>query len=349
VGISDGQHSFPIANALHLLEVVKPWNVRADDLFEGTGITREMLADPHARLPVPNLIVMLERARRLTGEPALGLHIGLRTRPTLYGHVGFALMSAANIREAIEISIRYGAIVTTSLRVRFRADSRMASLVVDEHADFGSVRDIVMISTLISLWYVSKSLTGRALTTSTLEFAFPAPSYAERLTIPSLPMRFGCPGHRLTFDARSLNLPYTMPDTIALKLAREQCQRELDSTGRNADLTTRVRALVLRPGGGFRGLEEIANALNRSVRTLKRQLGAHGVTFSELRDLELSERAKELLHSQELTLGEIASRLGYSNVTNFERAFQRWTGNTPAEYRRLPAAMSVDSRIPRHH
>jgi AraC-like DNA-binding protein len=332
--ISGSQHTFRIAHAVHLIDVVKRWQVSAHELLEGTGLMPEALDEPRAQLPVATLVALLERARRLTGEPALGVHIGLHTRATLYGHLGFAVMSASTIREAIDISLRYGPIVTTALSVRLRVEKREASLIVDEHADFGSARDIVLISTLVALWQVSRSMTARDLTTSTAEFGLPEPVYSAKLGIAGLRMRFDRPVHRLTFDARSLDLPYTMADPVALKLAREHCQQELDSLGLNAGLPARVRGLISKPGGGFRGLEEVAAALKRSARTLKRQLSAQGVTFSELRDRELSERAMVLLGSAELSLAEIAVRLGYSNVTNFERAFHRWTDSTPAEQRR---------------
>jgi AraC-like DNA-binding protein len=331
---SGSQHTFRIAHAVHLIDVVKRWQVNAHELLEGTGLTPDALEEPRAQLPVPTLVALLERARRLTGEPALGVHIGLHTRATLYGHLGFAVMSASTIREAIDVSLRFGPIVTTALSVRLRVEKREASLIVDEHADFGSARDIVLVSTIVALWQVSRSLTARDLTTSTAEFALPEPVYSAKLGIAGLRMRFDRPVHRLTFDARSLDLPYTMADPVALKLAREHCQQELDSLGYSAGLPARVRGLLSKPGGGFRGLEEVAAALKRSARTLKRQLSAQGVTFSELRDRELSERAMVLLGSADLSLAEIAVRLGYSNVTNFERAFHRWTDSTPAEQRR---------------
>jgi AraC-like DNA-binding protein len=330
----DSQHSFRVAHVLHLIEVVKRWQICAPDLLAGTGVTDETLSEPRALLPVPTMVALLERARRLSGESAIGLHIGLHTRATLYGNLGFALMSAPTIRDAIDLSLRYGPIITTALSVRLRVERREAALIVDEHADFGSARDIVLVSTLVALWNVSRSLTGRELTTSTAEFALPEPVYSAKLGMSGLRMRFDRPVHRLAFDARSLDLPYTMPDPVSLKLAREHCQQELDALGLNAGLPARVRALIAKPGGGFRGLEEVAATLKRSARTLKRQLSAQGVTFSQLRERELSERAMELLGSADLSLSEIAMRLGYSNVANFERAFQRWTDSTPAEQRR---------------
>jgi AraC-like DNA-binding protein len=327
-------HTFRVAHALHLIDVIKRWEVTGDQLLEGTGLTQQALLDPHGLLAVEMMVTLVERARVLTGEPALGVYTGLQTRATLYGNVGFAIVSASTIREAIEVSLRYGRIITTALSVRFRTNGRTASLIVDEHADFGPARDSIIMSTLVSLWQVSRSLTGRELTTSVAELALPEPHYVDRLKACPLPMRFGRHVHQLTFDARSLDLPYTMPDPVAAKLAREQCQRELDGLDPRAALATRVRALIARPEGGSRSLGEVAAQMCRSPRTLKRQLGAEGISFSALRERELGTRAMVMLRSPNLSLAEIAFRVGYSNTSSFERAFHRWTGQSPAEFRR---------------
>ncbi len=328
------QHTFRVAHAAHLIDVVKRWQVGADDLLAGVNFRKETLSDPHAQLSVSTLTELLGRARSLTGEPALGLYIGLHTRATLYGYLGFAALSAATVREAIELAIRFGRIVTTALSVRLRVERRMASLIVDEHADFGDVRDIVMLASLVGLWQLGQTLTGRSLPT-TAEFALPEPSYSAKITLTGLRVRFNRPVHRLSFDARYLEYPYIMPDPAALRLAHDQCQRELDSLGLNGGLTERVRALISKQEGGCRSLEEVAAVLHQSTRTLKRQLAGEGTSFLALRESERRERALVLLRSPQHSLAEIATRLGYANLTSFERAFRRWTARTPAEWRRM--------------
>jgi AraC-like DNA-binding protein len=335
------QHTYSVSHVHHLIEMVKRWDVPATDLLAGAGIEAGVLANPHARISVPLLAALVERARHLTGEPALGLHIGLNTRPTLFGKLGFAVMSASTIREAIETSIRFGSLVTTAISVRLRTNGRCAELIVDEHADFGSARDIFLLTTLVGLYEVSRFLTQRTLSTSVIDVALPEPAYVDRLAGCGLRFRFDRPVSRLAFDARSLELPYTMPDPVAAKLAREQCQEELDARGLGAELTAQVRGLLFDPEVGFRSLEEVAAAMNRSPRTLKRQLGAQRVSFSALREDELRKRAATLLRSPDLSLDQIATRLGYANVTSFERAFQRWTGVSPASQRREIARGAV--------
>lgn len=329
-----GRHTFSIAHVPHLVDVVKAWQVTGDELLAGSGLLSGALYEPTAKVSIPALVAMLERARHLTGQKALGAHIGLRTRATIYGHVGFAIMSARNVREAIEVSLPYGRLITTAFSLRFRTEKGQASLTLDEHADFGAARDTVILSSLIGMWQVSRHMTGRELTTTTAEFALPEPDYVKQLTIPGLRFRFNRPAHRMVFDARSLELPYTMHDPVSLRLARDECERRLDTLGFDAGLSARVRGLLARPQGGLRTLEEVADALKRSPRTLKRQLAAQGERFSVLRDKELCERAMVLLRYREASHADVAAQLGYSDATAFERAFHRWTDLTPAAWRR---------------
>ena len=229
--------------------------------------------------------------------------------------------------------LRFGPIVTTAVRVRLRVEGRVASLILDEQADFGSARDIVVLAVLVSLRHNAALLAGRDLTTSVAELALPEPWYAARLGEANLPMRFDCPVNRLVFDAQSLDVPYGMANPIALRLASDHCQSDLERFGPPAGWADSVRALLSRPDQPCRSLEAAAKALHQSTRTLKRRLAAEGVSFTALREGELRERAMTLVRSSLLTSTEVAARLGYSNVTSFERAFRRWTSATPAEFR----------------
>jgi AraC-like DNA-binding protein len=121
---------------------------------------------------------------------------------------------------------------------------------------------------------------------------------------------------------------------VALRLAAEQCARELSSLGGAGRLIRHVRSLLWDGDGRLRCPSEIASAMHMAPRTLRRKLESRGHSLSALFDQERRDRALSLLRSQELSLAQIAERLGYRNVQNFERAFRRWTGTTPAAYRR---------------
>jgi AraC-like DNA-binding protein len=325
-------HSLPGVYTRYLVELVKRWGVTADDLLAGSGVNLEALSDPQFRIPIPVAVEHLERARALTSEPALGFYLGTQMRLSAHGALGMAALSAASLREAIELSIRFIPIVTTALGLRLRVEGQDASLIIEEFADFGSARDIVLISVLVSFSRISWGMTRQRIP-GQADLALPEPPYYGRLMRLGVHIRFNQPVHRLLVDAGQLALPYVMADPIALERVRNECERILDSIRGATPTTAQVRSLMNRGKGSVPTLAEVATALHLSGRTLKRQLAAEGTSFSALLDEERRERAILLLQSRTVPLKKIAGSLGYSNVANFSRAFLRWTGRRPSEQR----------------
>jgi AraC-like DNA-binding protein len=112
------------------------------------------------------------------------------------------------------------------------------------------------------------------------------------------------------------------------------CERALDELGFDEGLVECVRRLLAKEEGGFRSAEEVAGRMHVSARTLKRRLAAQGVSFSNLSERTRREKAMVLFRSGRLSVADVAQRLDYATPSTFVRAFHRWTGTTPAAYRR---------------
>lgn len=111
--------------------------------------------------------------------------------------------------------------------------------------------------------------------------------------------------------------------------------RRLLSSAENGCFADTLRAVLKRHRRGRRlGIKEAAELADLSVRSLQRKLALHGVVFSDLIDEICAELAVEMLKDADVPLDEIATALGYSTSSNFARAFERWTGRTPTEFRR---------------
>jgi AraC-like DNA-binding protein len=333
----------PGAYAYEIVALCARWGVDAGALLAGTGFTLDALKDPATRVPLDTCADIAERARALTGIPGLAFLVGSRMRLSWHGFLGFAAMAAGTVREALAIAEQFSMTRTAAFSIATHVEGPVASVVFDERVPLGRLREFAVILLLVGVGRLADEVTGKTLT-GVAECAFPEPEYAEPILaqVSSLPggtMRFGQPAHRLVFDASILDLPLVNADPAAMRLARAQCDRELAALAESTGFVGRVRGEVARGEGGegaFASLPEVARRVGTSTRTLKRRLAEQGTTFSEVLEEARRQRALLLLDDRRVPIAEVADRLGYSDVSNFTRAFRRWTGRTPAAFRTRP-------------
>ena len=327
------RHTVPVALLWQLVELVKRWRVPPDELLEGSEFGETNAEDAPERISLETMCNLLQRARLLTGEAGLGYYLGLHTRVSLYGYVGFAALTAASVREALELGVRFAPVFSTALSMGLSIEGSQACVSFEERAELGQARDIVLISMMLGMKEVGKMLTGHELEGS-LDFAIPRPEYFEKFRPLDHRCRFGQSTNRLVFDAAVLDMPIVLADRAAQRLASQMCERALNELGFDTELGERVSRLLWKEESGLRPFEEIATHLNISPRTLKRRLAAQGLSFSHLVEGERRTKALELLRSSRVSVEDVARALGYTSASNFGRAFLRWTGKTPIGYRR---------------
>jgi AraC-like DNA-binding protein len=318
----------PGASIRDIVELAARWHVVPDALLAGLPITMEALALPTTRVPVAVCEAIVARALASTGEPALAIHLGANMKVSSHGFLGFAAMTASTAGDALALATRYASTRTSALALALYVERDTASLVIEERAPLGALREFAVIALMVGIWRIGHALTGEV-PDGVGECAFPEPSYVAAIPTGGR-LRFGRPAHRLVFPAALLAAPIMSADVVATQLAREQCERELAAIA-EASLPARIRAaIVARPDAG---VVAIARELHVSTRTLKRKLAEHDTTFSAIRDGVRLQRALLLLDDRALSIAEIAQRLGYTELPNFTRAFRKWTGRTPASFR----------------
>ena len=327
-------YELPGAYVRDLVDLVASRKVAPVALLAGLPITLAQLADPTTRVPLRVCDAIAQRAIALTKEPALAVHLGMRMRVSSHGFLGFAAMTASTVREALELAVRFSAIRTSAISLALTVEGDTASLVISERVDFAKegltgLRELLILALIVGIRQLGTELTG-TVPHGFAECAFPTPSFIKG---PIDQIAFDRPAHRLVFAASVLDQQLVSADTVATRLAIEQCERELASTS-DGELAARIRAAL--EADPATTLPAVAKKLRLSSRTLKRRLAEQGTTFTAIRDDLRRQRALLLVDNRSLAIGEIALKLGYTELPNFTRAFRKWTGVTPIAYRERP-------------
>jgi AraC-like DNA-binding protein len=259
-------------------------------------------------------------------------------RPTVHGLFGFAAMSAATMREAIAMVIRYAGARQAHFELRLEESNRACQLVLHERFPIPVLRTFFYENILLGLGRGTAVLLGWKLDDfRECEIAFDTsePPYysAWRSRLPRV--SFDQRVNALRFPRKMLDMRPALSDPHARKQAVDICERELTlATGKGFDLAGRVLGELARCGdGGYPSVGDVASRLFLSTRTLKRHLQDEGTTFRSLLSEARKRHADELLTRTDLPVEEIADRLGYENPANFSRAFRRAVGKTPTQYR----------------
>lgn len=317
-----------------LADVVGRWSVTPEVLLAGSGINHKLLNRPNWVVDFCVYNELLERASRLTGEPGLGLFLGLQMTISLHGIVGYTAMAGKTIREAIDVFCQFSGLVCPAIVPRLEISGETAYLYFDQAMPEYPISDIAMGFLQAGCGAIGAAITGR-LSDGHGELSFAEPESFKRI-VHLLPTsaKFGCAHNRLVFPVSNLDLPLVMADPLAARLMREQCKRAMNEMiGQRRSLAYLVCELAYDEVQGFCSIEDVAKKLNITERTLQRQLAEEGKTFRILIEDIRRRKSSILLGNTDISIKTVSDRMGYSNTANFVRAFARWYNKTPSQFR----------------
>lgn len=332
------QPSISVSYLQLLVEILAERGIGSGQLLAGVPIDPAVLQQPEMRMSAYQWTLLAMNGIRLSGDPGLGYEFGLRMRPTAHGFLGYATMSCTSMLEAIELTIRFVQARQRNFVMNLRRDGDYSAIEVREKHPIPVLRSFFLENILIGLARGACTILGRELhdfDDAEIWFDWPEPPYhaGYRERLPRI--RFDRPSNLLRFPNRYLSLKPVMADPNASRQAVALCERELTLAGGLQDhIPLRVCAhLSFLDGGGYPGVDAIAARMHLSGRSLKRKLQAEGSSYLALLEEVRQRDAHQFLNQPELKVQEIAVRLGYTNPANFTRAFRRWTGESPSQYR----------------
>lgn len=327
----------PAAFPRLLVSVAAQRGVRPERLLDAAGVRPEALERASGQAYASEYAALIEQALQLTGDSCLGCEMGLSMPPTMHGLLGYALLSAGTLGEALDLGVRYGPLTSRFVNIHAQRGPEGAVLTATEALPLGFAQRFAIECTLVGWVHTAEQLThlDAQATDVELHFAWPEPAdfAAYRHRLPRTV--FNTPAHQIRVSAVDLQRPLVFAYPAAAAQARAHCDAELARLRHDAaSLATAVADALTLSANGYPGMTQVAQRLRISTRTLTRRLDAFGLSFRQLLDERRRLDAQTLLDDPTLPIELIAQRLGYSEPANFTRAFKRWTGATPSEHRR---------------
>ncbi|MGK2882415.1 MAG: helix-turn-helix domain-containing protein [Mycobacterium sp.] len=263
----------------------------------------------------------------------LGFAFAGQAQVTSFGPLSFPLVSAGSVAEIVEL-LTYLPLITTAISPQFHPSDHGLTVGLTGHTSDPALDCLAVTYTGSALLRLLDMLVSQA-PTVTLHVGWPAPvpqpDHKDYLALAGR-LFFDAPTSYLQVPADTLDEVCRFSDPLAYRLAVAELQRTLDQRSGTTSFSDRVRRL-LEKDPGQRSSQWVADELSVSASTLKRRLSDEGTTFRELRQSCLRESAMLLLLDRSMSASQIATELGYGDLTNFSHAFKRWTGRSPSEFR----------------
>ena len=321
-----------------LVAALQQQGVAADELLRQFRLDATRLALPRERLSIPRYMRLGHSAIALCGDPALGLEMGRHSHISQAGLAGITAAQAPTLREAAHTLIRFEPLYAHNYRGQssFHEDASgawMSFYSISPYNDFNRF----VVDSVLSGWYRQLSgLVAGGLRLEKVEIEFADPGYGERYEqCFNCPVEFGAAHNRLRLSSSSLTQKLAQHCPSTWQQLLELAENELEQLTRTRSLRERVTHLL---GPMLHGrepeLEEVARKLALPSWTLRRKLAEEGTQFRSLLNETRRDLAMAYIRDTELSFGEIAYLLGFASAEAFQRAFKRWSGQTPGEFRR---------------
>lgn len=305
-------------------------------LLRGTGISARELMDDRTLFTKDQQLQVMSNAIKLSGDEGFGLRLGQLLTPPTHGPLGFLANSSPNLMTAIRDFQAFIPARVSLFRCRTAFEDNNLACYVDVEIEgnpglYRCVTECFMLALIALIEFVI----GKTFTDGFIHLDYPKPRYhKEYKKFIHCPIRFNRQSSKLVVPETLLFTANVSSDHKDYEFALNQCQKMLAQLDSTVNPTThRVKTLLLSHPPGKLDEEHAARLSFISKRTLARRLEAENSSFRALRDEILMSLATDYLRDTNLSVEAIAGLLNYHDSSSFRRAFKRWQGLTPREFR----------------
>ena len=300
-----------------------------DALLGASGVSAAQLDNPDGRVPCTSIPAVICEAMRTRPLKNLGMKVAYETPIGAFQLLDYLIVTCENIREAAKQLARYLRISEAPFAIEIRDDEDPVRIV------YSNVREpfTAEFEVALAIFHFRRETESR--------FKADYASFAHTPDdVSEMEQALGCPirvqSHWVGFglSREAWELPVRRRDPILHSILHRNAEELAARLPETDTVVAEVRRLlVTRIAQGGADIEPMARSMATSVRSLQRRLAAAGTSYQEVLDSTRREAAGRHLTDRALSITEVAYLLGYSEPAAFHRAFKRWYGSTPQEFR----------------
>jgi len=317
-----------------LIETLEDFALNPSRLTVGLGVTMADLADPACRISFRQGREIVLRALKLANGRALGLETGIREKITSVGLVGYAMLTAATVGDAVNIGLALQKDTGSMLEFDTRTLPEGLAYTATSRFHDPEIYVFLVEEAFASFMGIGRELAGDDFRPVRVDLAYPPPSYAGEYTrIFGCEIRFGQLENAFICEPGIYRRQLASADPYSHRQLLEFLEYSRQKTRVAVEIIESVERVLRHKLRDRSHILDVAKELGMSERSLRRRLAESGVSFQELLDGIRKARALELLANPAMSVEQIAYAVGFTDPRNFRRAFRRWTGATPGAMR----------------
>jgi len=321
---------------LLISRAIDSYGLDSRKLFAEVGLNHADLRDPLARFSSAAIMDLWRSAALATRDPGFGLTVASFWHPTTLYALGYSWLASNNLEEAFACAVRYTRIVNTAAQGLLRVEdgAQQFRVILGRSSYYTNPAEVAVDAAMGMLMIMCRAAYGSGFEVMRVSFRHPEPSRRERFDqLFKAPIEFGAQDDALYIDPAIVRAPLATANPELVRINDRIATDYLAQLDRN-DLGMRVRSKLIEQLPAGRISEgEIAAAINLSQRSLQRKLREQGMTFTRLVDSTRRELSLQYVRDPNYSFNEVAFLLGFTEPANFSRAFKRWFGYSPSQFR----------------
>lgn len=313
-----------------LLQAAALQGLSESEILNKAGIPALEKLSPD-RLSLADTLSIWRSIEQLSGDPLFGFRMGLSLKPAHFQLIAFTMLSSPTLGDAIEKVLKYQRLISDggdfSLVNLNENETELVYSPAAENFSYHQIDAVLVIVLSFARW-----LLGREISPTAIYFI-----HGEKQGLAEYEGFFACPvtfnhhQNSIVFPVELLQETLSGHDPYLAIMHEDMADKQLQHLAKPDIILRLYERLALTTGSVSR--DRLAEELGMSGRSLQRKLQEHGSSFQQVYDDFRQEKSILLLKDTSLSLLEVSLQLGFSESSTFYRAFKRWQGMTPGEYR----------------